>query len=73
MSDVEKIMSDVIQTTSDLFSPTCNTMKTKTLQEFLQTMQNLDIQQFAKFAPFAAECCRHHAKKKAAPSKRCGL
>ena len=28
-----KIMSDVIQTTSDLFSPICNTLKTTTLPD----------------------------------------
>mgnify|MGYP006913129369 CR=1 FL=1 len=34
MSYVEKIMSDIIQTTSDLFSPTCNVLKNKLLLLF---------------------------------------
>jgi len=32
MSYVEKIISDIIQTTSDLFPPTCNVRKNKPLQ-----------------------------------------
>ena len=31
MSYVEKIISDIIQTTSDLFSPLCNALENKSL------------------------------------------
>ncbi len=32
MSDVEKITSDIIQTTSDIFLSVCNALKSKSLQ-----------------------------------------
>ena len=34
MSDVGKIMSDIIQITSDLFSPPCSALETRCLQIF---------------------------------------
>ena len=44
MSYVEKIISDIIQTTSDLFFALCNTLKNRPLQELSSLCQKYDNQ-----------------------------
>ena len=53
MSDVGKIISDIIQITSDLFSPPCSALVTRRLQNFKLLGLSLGFQCFAKTAGVA--------------------
>ena len=48
MSYAGKIISDIIQITSDLFFAPCNPLKAKCLQVRYKTIQRLDIQYFVE-------------------------